>query len=218
MTLRPVRFATLPIFFTITACMNASQPSTPETLAPPDPMSAIAVEKQPAIEPTRNPDPERLYVLTVAFDEIPGAPQDVTAVADYAIDDVSCVPPLEPSGARPRPEHSVPIALHAAGSTGLSGVLAADAFLPADHFGLGQCTWSLQWATLRFRSPSTHFVAAISAEQIAAQRPVTLHFLAADFRSKPEALHVVIGEPVDIFSADAGPRFRVVLTGKAVSR
>lgn len=202
---------------TVTACMNASTATNGDTPPPADPLAAIAVESLPAIEPKENPRPVRRYALSVRFDQLPRGPLALRADANYAVEDVTCVPPLAPSGARPRPEHAMPVALRQGDVGQYIGELAADALADEDYFDLGVCRWSLQGANVRFESPTTAFVAYLPADRLAAGEPLTLYFLASDFEKRPDAGDVVFGEPEDIFAADAGPRFTVTLSADGVT-
>ena len=199
----------------VTACMNTSSNST--ELPPTDPQAAIAVEAMPPIEVAASPSPSEQYRLLVTFDSLPGALTALEASANYAVVNPECVPPLMPSGARLPPEHSITLDLPPSAATDHAPVFAADALQDADYFGLGVCRWGLNGVSLRFRSPTTVFSAAIDAAQVRSGETVTLHFLASDFATAPVVGGVVFGEQVDRYTAESGPRFTASLKAETVA-
>jgi hypothetical protein len=203
-------------FQTIPAHMNDDITSVQSEL-PPDPISAISVAEMPQIEVRHTPEPVREYALVIAFAGLPGPVSGVEASADFAVDNVECVPPMELSGARLRPEHSIGLPLQSLDANRHATSLHADALLDEDYFGLGVCRWSLNWATVRFRSAQTEFVGAIPLEDIQAGRPVTLHYLVSDYERAPQPVSVVFGEETDLYTTEAGPRFTLTLTATEVS-
>jgi hypothetical protein len=184
---------------------------------PPDPLSAIALAEMPSIEIRQSPKPVREYALVIAFAGLPGPVSGVQASADFAVDNVECVPPMEMSGARLRPEHSIELPLQSIDANRYATALYADALTDEDYFGLGVCRWSLNWATVRFRSAQTEFVGAIPIEDIQAGRPVTLHYLVSDYERAPQPVSVVFGEETDLYTTEAGPRFTLTLTATEVA-
>jgi hypothetical protein len=188
------------------------------TEQPPDQVSAIAAEKNPEIDIQKNHSPKTTYDLVLTFDALPGELSDVSATADYVVDNVECVPPLEVSGARLRPEHSLPLTLHRIDNNRFATSFDIDALVDQDYFGLGVCRWVLNWATVRFASPTTRFVGAIATDQMQADKPLKLYYLASDFNNAPDPDVAVFGEEIDIFAAEAGPRFTLTLTASEASK
>lgn len=182
-----------------------SDPST-------DAVAATAVMTLPDIDIKQNISPKRSYALGINFSGLPGSISNLVATADYVVDNVECVPPQKISGARLRPEHSQQLTLQQVDNNLFATMIHADALQDEDYFGLGVCHWGLNWATIRFESPTTKFVGAISIDQIQAGSPVEQHYLASDFGKKPEPAVAVFGEETDIFRAEAGPRFILTLT------
>lgn len=201
---------------TTTAHMNDDILS-PQSELPTDPIAAISVAEMPPIEVRHASKPAREYALVIAFAGLPGPVSDVQASADFAVDNVECVPPMELSGARLRPEHGIELPLQSLDANRYATALHADALVDEDYFGLGVCRWSLNWATVRFRSAQTEFVGAIPMEDIQSGRPVTLHYLASDYERAPQPVSVVFGEETDLYTAEAGPRFTLTLTATEVS-
>jgi hypothetical protein len=200
-----------------TAAMN-DQTQTSQPDPPTDPLSAISVPVMPDIEIRANPMARREYAMVITFAGIPGPISDVTASADYAVDNVECVPPLELSGARLRPEHSLDLPLQSIDANRYGLTLHADALRDEDYFGMGVCHWSLQWATVRFRSAKTEFVGAIAIDRIEAGTPVVLHYLVSDYERAPEPSSVIFGEETDLYTAEAGPRFTITLIPSEASK
>lgn len=181
-------------------------------------ITATAVMTLPDIEVKQKESPQKSYSLTFNFSGLPGSISDLVATADYVVDNVECVPPQKISGARLRPEHSQQLTLQQIDNSRFATTIHADGLQDEDYFGLGVCHWALNWATIRFQSPTTKFVGAISIDQIQAGTPVEQHYLASDFGKKPEPAVAVFGEETDIFRAEAGPRFILTLTGSEAGK
>jgi hypothetical protein len=218
---RSFRILTIPfLLFTswMTAAAMNDQTQTQASEPATDPLSAISVAAMPEIEIRANPQPRREYAMVIAFAGIPGPIGDVKATADYAVDNVDCVPPLLLSGARLRPEHSLDLPLQSIDANRYGLTFHADALRDEDYFGMGVCRWSMQWATVRFRSASTEFVGAIAIDRIESGTPIVLHYLVSDYERAPEPSSVVFGEETDLYTAEAGPRFTVTLIPSEASK
>ncbi len=211
----------LSIFLLSTSWMTIptmnDQTETPQTGPAPDPLAAISVAEMPELEVRANASPRKQYAIVIAFDGLPGPIIDVQAIADYAVDNVECVPPLLLSGARLRPEHTLKLDLQSIDTNRYGLHLHADALRDEDYFGMGVCRWSMHWATVRFRSATTEFVAAIAINRIESGTPVVLHYLVSDYDRSQEPSNIIFGEEIDLFTAEAGPRFTVTLTPSEAS-
>jgi hypothetical protein len=181
--------------------------------APPSfPPSSVTHPQLPDIDVKAKAAPKKKYVITFAFNDLPGHIENVSLTADYAVANLECVPPQPVSGARLRPEYSLALDLQKVDAHRYAAVLYSDALQNEDYFGLGECLWALNWASLRFDSPNTRFVGGMPVEQIESAGRSVLHYLASDYRDKPDPEVVVFGEEDDIFTPEAGPRFSLTIT------
>lgn len=218
----PAYVRLLSIFLLSTSWMTIAtmndQTETPQTGPTRDPMEAISVTAIPEFDVRANASARKEYAIVVAFGGLPGPIADVRATADYAVDNVECVPPLLLSGARLRPEHSLELHPQSIDTNRYGLTVHTDALRDEDYFGMGVCHWSMQWATVRFRSATTEFVGAIAIDRIESGTPVVLHYLVSDYERAPEPSSIVFGEETDLFTAEAGPRFTVTLTPSEASQ
>ncbi len=172
----------------------------------------------PEIDVRQKASPKKHHDVVFTFNGLPDAISDVTATADYAVDNIECVPARVGSGARLRPEHSLSLNLQRIDGNKYATTVYTDAIEDEDYYGLGVCRWSLNWTTLRFRSATTAFVGAIAMDQMQAGKPIVLHYLISDFNNKPDPETVVFGEETDIFTAEAGRRFALTVSASEVSK
>jgi hypothetical protein len=190
------------------------------TEAGPPPLQAIeATHPQlPHIDVKLNPAPKQSYALIFDFSGLPGNIENVMATADYAVENVECVPAQPVSGARLRPEHSLDLELQRIDANRYAATLHADALTDENYFGLGVCRWVLHWATLRFDSPNNRFIGAISAEQIESNQQQVLHYLTSDYQNPADPPSVVFGEETDLYTVEAGPRFTLTIRSHGVEQ
>jgi hypothetical protein len=172
----------------------------------------------PEIDVRQKTSPKQQHDVVFTFNGLPDAISDVTATADYAVDNIECVPPHVGSGARLRPEHSLSLVLQRIDRNKYATTVYADAIEDEDYYRLGVCKWSLNWTTLRFHSATTAFVGAIAMDQMQAGKPLVLHYLVSDFQNKPDPETAVFGEENDIFTAEAGSRFTLTVFASEVSK
>lgn len=167
------------------------------------------------VQVSRQPAPRRGHVLTLRFAGSPAAPEDLGGSADYEVANVDCVAidyGRAIGGVRLPPRHSVPLAWVRGDDGAYTATLHEDALLDADYYGLGVCRWALRTATVRFRSPVTHFIGGIQADAILSGKPLTQHFLVRDLEHKPGSMDVVYGEPPDFYLTNAGEQFTLTLS------
>jgi hypothetical protein len=222
MSLLPIIQESLAALFAITTLMapitmnnttlSANSDSSTEAI------TAAAVTELPVIEVKHKASTKASHILVANFSGLPAPLSNVTATADYVVDDVECVPSQQDSGARLRSEHSQQLVLQRDENYRFATTFDIDGLQDEDYFGLGICHWALEWVTVRFESETTKFVGALSIDQIKTGKSVQLHYLADDFENKPESGVTVFGEETDIFRAEAGPRFTLTLTANEATK
>lgn len=100
---------------------------------------------EPAVERTQAP--RERYKLTISLPEELGSTPIKRARANYSIENSTCVPmdyTMALGGTRPHFTERIAIDFHRTGDAEYTGYLYGDAFVSADHFGLGICNWKLE--------------------------------------------------------------------------
>lgn len=162
-----------------------------------------------------NSNPEKAYILDLKFLNPPGPLKDVEATAHYRVRDY-CTPPLPFSGAVLPPEHTLPLAIKKISNDHYEAAFHQDALRDEDYFGLGVCKWALQNVTVKFKSPSTQFLASLlnTQDQIQSNKAQIEHYLNADYFKKPDHMGIVFGEKADFYLPKLGPQFQAVLSAE----
>ncbi len=162
-----------------------------------------------------NVNPKKSYGLDVRFVENPGPFKEIDVTAHYRVGDY-CTPPEPLSGAVLPPEHSIKLAVKKVDDGHYSAVFHQDALRDEDYFGLGLCRWALQNVAVKFKSPSTQFLASLSSRggEIQADLPQTQYYLSSDYFKKPQVGDIVFGEKAGFYLPSLGTQFRVILATK----
>lgn len=104
-------------------------------------------EPVPAPVAERTQAPKQLYKLTMSLPEELGSTQIKRARANYSIENRTCVPmdyTMALGGHRPHFTERIAIDFRRTGDAEYTGYLYGDAFVSADYYALGICTWKLE--------------------------------------------------------------------------
>lgn len=162
-----------------------------------------------------NANAKKSYGLDVWFIENPGPFKEIDITAHYRVGDY-CTPPELLSGAVLPPEHDIKLVVKKIDDGHFATVFHQDALRDDDYFGLGVCRWAIQNVTVKFKSPSTQFLASLSSRggEIQADLPQTQYYLSSDYFKKPEVGDMVFGENAGFYLPSLGRQFRVILATK----
>lgn len=166
------------------------------------------------------PTPVERYSVTATFDELQDGVDDFSGVARFSVSNPGCVP-LDPhrafGGVRLAPRHAQPLDWR----RGADGVYRAgfdlDALQDENYFGLGLCRWRFDGLEVRFVVGGAHFVHAIAANEVSAQRERRGYFLVRDIRV-PRGDRAIFGEDVGFYRSDLGAQFVLTLEARQETR
>lgn len=142
-----------------------------------------------------------------------GLPKSVRATSadlNYQVQNRDCVPvdyARAWGGVRLLPQHSLPATIATGADGTMSVAIRKDALLDEDYYALGTCHWAFDSLTFVFASPrGRHFVAALSARDLDAGRPIVLRYLVSDYMSAGDGEAAIFGETPG-FYPDNKPQF-----------
>jgi hypothetical protein len=149
----------------LSACQN---PGTPQMI-------------KPLIDIKERPDPQRAYRIVMTIGNAPGPFAMIEGSAQYDVVNHNECGYIDPGTETiSRINTHPPIEWKPIGEGQYEATVYADLMLDEDYYGRGVCRWELTEVRARLKATGaeteTRFVPGISAEEITAGTPLTLHF------------------------------------------
>jgi len=146
-------------------CLSASMP-----LATSIALSVVACS--PGVDPPEvrlNPSPQQRYQITLTIEE-PPAPVEIQGRVQFFIANKDCMPFSDRiAGTRPDSTFRMPLAFKQITPTTFVGHFFADAVMPENYYGLGECRWNFTSAKALIRMDGMEQSAGIPHDLVIAQ-------------------------------------------------